>query len=515
MDSIESPNIGRHKKVVRDLQAAEYFRKGLDAAGHSSSTIEQETAIEHLSVAISLRSNQSRYFFTRAGCFRNLNEFQYAIEDLTMAISLEGQNAMFYATRASCYRKLGQIAPALEDYTLAIEKDARNAATHYFQRGLTLYEAKFYQESIIDFTKVIPNVKGSALEFRAYFRRGGAYLKLRQLEDAYKDLTCAIEADGKNPSGYNLIGQICIELTQLDEAIAFCTQALALQLDPIYYNTRGLAYLALKDNRKAFADFHSAVKLNGEEALYYFNRATSRISIAMEQEELAQDQLTAALDDMTEACSLSPNTVKYIHGKGLVYEQLGDYTRAIEEFRSCLKLEAEHIDSKHHLALLLHVQKQFNDAIETFAELETEPQVYLNQAMVFQETDQHEKALEVLEKGPDDDGRTRSLRGQSRVRLRQFEAAIEDLQAAIEYNIRDASVFNALGMAYRFNADHDEAISALTKAVQFEPKNLMLRLNRAVCFIERKEYEEAERDLKISIGSADFRYELVTVWRIF
>lgn len=258
------PSMGRQEKIVRDLQAADFFRKvslrrimyisifyelikpkGLDAANSSTSELDQSTAIEHLSIAISLRSNQSRYFSTRAGCFRNLNEFQYAIEDLTMASMLEPQNPTFYATRANCYRKTGNIANALEDLTMAIEKDTRKQ-NHYLQRGLTLYEAKFYKESIQDFSKVIDELEpGSKIEFRAYFKRAGAYHKIGQYQEAREDLLKAIAADVKNPSGYNLLGQVFIDLEQYEEAIRYTTEAIGLQGEAKYYNSRGMAYLAM------------------------------------------------------------------------------------------------------------------------------------------------------------------------------------------------------------------------------------------------------------------------------
>jgi hypothetical protein len=89
----------------QDLRAVDFYQKGIEISHSANSYEEHMKAIEILSVAIALRSNQPRFFLARGNSFRAVNDFENAAKDFSMAIALDDRTAVYYANRGACYRK--------------------------------------------------------------------------------------------------------------------------------------------------------------------------------------------------------------------------------------------------------------------------------------------------------------------------------------------------------------------------------------------------------------------------
>lgn len=165
-------------KSLDVLQAVDFYTKGTELAHSATTNDEYIKAIELFSIAIAIRSDQSRFFFARANAFRAINEFEYALKDYTLAITIDDRLPLYYANRGACYRKLNQPIQALEDLTAAIEMDIKKA-NHYFNRALVLYEGSYYKEAILDFTKTLEDGNGGIrMEYRVLQSRSNCYRKL-------------------------------------------------------------------------------------------------------------------------------------------------------------------------------------------------------------------------------------------------------------------------------------------------------------------------------------------------
>ncbi|XP_074271615.1 translocon at the outer membrane of chloroplasts 64-like isoform X1 [Silene latifolia] len=81
---------------------------------------------------------------------------------------------------------------------------------------------------------------------------------------------------------------------------------------------------------KAISFYTEAIKLNGNNATYYSNRAAAYLELG---------SFVQAEDDCTKAINLDKKNVKAYLRRGTAREMLGYYKEAIEDFRYALVLE--------------------------------------------------------------------------------------------------------------------------------------------------------------------------------
>ena len=99
---------------------------------------------------------------------------------------------------------------------------------------------------------------------------------------------------------------------------------------------RGNAYLALKQYRRAIADYDRAIKLEPNEAIPLNNRGDAYYQIG---------EGDRAMDDFNAAIKLDPNYVDALNNRGLAYVGRGAYDLAIKDFDQVLKLNPNDADA--------------------------------------------------------------------------------------------------------------------------------------------------------------------------
>ncbi|KAF0696326.1 Aste57867_12885 [Aphanomyces stellatus] len=305
-------------KKTREHQAMEFYQKGVELAHSATNHDEHVKAIELFSLAISIRPNHARYFLARGNSFRSINEHDSAIQDFSLAIELDSTCPAYFANRGASYRKLGRTADALEDFTLAIELDVKKG-NHYFNRATVLFDAGYYREAIADFTKSLEDASGGGaarVEYRALHSRGNCHRRMgnmgalcevaevdvrMHIELCVTDMLEAIKLEPRNPVGYNALAQCYMEFGDVDSAIKNFSAAVNLQdTSPAYLNNRGQALFRKGQDsfRSALIDFNAAIKLDGKDALAYYNRGLTRLAIAfqdIEKRDAADEKLAARL----------------------------------------------------------------------------------------------------------------------------------------------------------------------------------------------------------------------------
>ncbi|KDO27826.1 hypothetical protein SPRG_07099 [Saprolegnia parasitica CBS 223.65] len=526
---------------------------------HSATGVEDHVkAIELISMAIAVRPGHARYFLARGNSFRAINEFEAAISDFDMAISLDDKCPTYYASRGTCFRKLGRAADALEDFTLAIEYDTKRG-THYFNRALVLYDINHYELAISDFTKALDDASGGPrTEFRALHSRGNCYRRLGLFDKCVDDMMQAIKLEPRNSAVYNSLAQCYMEYHDVESAIKhFSTAITLLDSNPAYYNNRGQAYFEKghEYDRMALADFHLAIKLDGKDAQAYYNRGLTRIAVALEElsaqesaNQIARDlllrseiesedrsrpktgsngttaeapatttgamsifeQLEAALADMDMACSVVPESPRYLFGKAMVMH-LKRHPQQTQLFlEMALQLDPAHVASKYHIGLLQHESNQHEAAIATFTaaihDLPSEPAFLAARALVFQDVGLHELAIEdyssAIAVAPLPDALHVYHRGESHLRLSHFDAAVADLSLALTLGASGPGVYNARGLAHRGLGLYELAIADLSSCVELNKREPSFRLHRAICYLECREYPKAHADLAVGLKLA-------------
>ena len=119
-------------------------------------------SIKYLTKAISLKSNDSEYFGTRADYYQIMNQNENALKDYTKAISLKPKESIYYSSRAYIYGEKAMYQKAISDMTNAIEYYNRadtNISKHselllYNSRALYYEMALVYEKALTDYKTV-------------------------------------------------------------------------------------------------------------------------------------------------------------------------------------------------------------------------------------------------------------------------------------------------------------------------------------------------------------------------
>ncbi|MEL6863939.1 MAG: tetratricopeptide repeat protein [Bacteroidota bacterium] len=147
-------------------------------------------------------------------------------------------------------------------------------------------------------------------------------------------------------SDYAQIGDIYQGLNNYPEAIKYFGQALYLQFtDTLVLNKRGYLYQQQGDHQKALIDFDRAIHYGGHLPVVYSNRALSLLKSRHKEAALADLETALQLDEQ------HPMSHMYM---GLYYQELGDYTKALQFLEQAKALGVDH----HGIDYQIEITKQ-------------------------------------------------------------------------------------------------------------------------------------------------------------
>lgn len=241
---VASPQLGLAQQEAKDLLAMAYQKT------QTAKTVTDYTAVIDLcqqAEATDLTPAQSQYVRQLASWAYNRRGETYVEQAATV---LESGDKV----RAS---ELD--AKALANFEKAVENDeTRWKAIH--NRGVSLALAGKYEESIVDFSRVIelrpdyPN---------GWFNRAEIRYELGHFEQAIPDYTKTLELNPDDVGAYSSRGHSYFRMRKYTEALA--DYAAAIELDETRaeaYANRGDAYQKLEQWNEAAADFRRAVELD-------------------------------------------------------------------------------------------------------------------------------------------------------------------------------------------------------------------------------------------------------------
>ena len=282
-------------------------------------------AIEVLNVLLRHDPNDFDAHFLRGIAKYNMDDLLGADADFTRAVELNPVFTGAYYYRAITRSRLGNYDDALKDFAEAIELRP-DLADPYYSRGVTLLLNQQFEDAIADFDRYIRFEKRHVA---AYLNRGTSYLYLRDTLKAYENYNLAISTNREDPDGYNRRGALYLEQKRYEEACADFDMAVTVDSTyiPGYFN-RALTYSYMHRPMLSIADFSRVVELDSTSSLGYFNRAIIRTEIG---------DYNRALEDFNSVAHYSPNNVLVYFNRAQLHTRLGnldaaidDYTRAIE-----------------------------------------------------------------------------------------------------------------------------------------------------------------------------------------
>lgn len=228
-------------------------------------------------------------------------------------------------------RKQDVMTPAqgVNYYTDKIEKDP-SLSRWYWRRGWAFFRSGETENALRDFDNALRADPKSAA---AYVGRAWIKSSREDLTGAMEDSGRAVEVDPKDPQARRLRGVLLCRQRKYDEGIAELSKA--IELDPGYsrdYANRANAWHDEKEFKKALEDFQEAIRLDPRPPAVYAHRAST-------WRELGEHE--QSVSDYSEAIRRKPDDSLRYFQRGSAREKLAKYDDAIADYKEAIRLDAE------------------------------------------------------------------------------------------------------------------------------------------------------------------------------
>lgn len=336
--------------VPRDVEA-QYNRNYIYWMGQQKMVDNNyEEAIEILNVLLRHDPKDFDAYFLRGIAKYNLGDLLGADSDFTRAVELNPVYTGAFYYRAITRSRLGNYDDALNDFRQAIELRP-DIADPYYSRGVTRLLNQQFEEAIADFDTFIRYEKRHVA---AYINRGISYLNLRDTARAYENFELAIRTNREEPESYNRRGALYMEQERLDEAVADFDRAIECDSTymPAFFN-RALVNNELDRPMLSISDLNRVIELDSTSAVGYFNRALIRTDIG---------DYNRALDDFDMVARLSPDNVLVYYNRALLHTRLGNLRAAIDDYSRAIELYPDFANAYLNRSVLRRSQRDVRGA---------------------------------------------------------------------------------------------------------------------------------------------------------
>lgn len=247
-----------------------------------------QSAIRDYSRAISFGAWQD-FYYQRAMCYYNLDEYGPALVDVERALKLSPQNTDYMCLEAEAMLALGNAGEArsvMEDAVKINPADKSVQETEAYVGGKKanglghsivgydlLKQGEYYQ-AIKEFTLAVDS---DATDYTSYYDRGICYVKLRQYIRAIADFQRVAQLRPGDSGAYEHLGWIYLQQEKYEDAILENTQA--IEVNPqssIAYFNRAVCYFRLGKKAEALADLKRSCELGYQDACKRYDEAVGQ-----------------------------------------------------------------------------------------------------------------------------------------------------------------------------------------------------------------------------------------------
>jgi tetratricopeptide (TPR) repeat protein len=294
-----------------------------------------DEAIDDFTIGINISPQEAAYYFYRGYTRHWQGKYQEALLDYSEAISLDETNHAFFFYRGQAKKSLNLLDEAIGDFDVAIHSNSSIAA-YYFERGYAKRLQRKYREAIVDYTTAISLDETNGDYF---FYRGFARDQLNDNDGALNDYSIAIESNGTQiADAYYNRGVIYKERKEHQLAINDYNQAISLSKNSSdlcrYYNSRGNAYSSAENIEQAEKDYLYAIELDPNNPDPYQN-----VGVMYRADLELYDK---AIQYLTSAIELNPRREHTYLNRGLAYDMLGEYEKALWDLNKTFELNRNH-----------------------------------------------------------------------------------------------------------------------------------------------------------------------------
>lgn len=204
----------------------------------------------------------------------------------------------------------------------------------------------------------------------------------------------------------------------------------------------------------------------------------------MGESHLRENNVTAALIELTEAEKITPDDPNLLNFLGLVYFRKGKHEIAEQKYLKALQLKPQFSDARNYLAVNYMEMKRWDDAISQL-KLVTDDLFYQNQesaqinlGLAFLGKGENQRAHDVLRNAVIMYPRSPQARvalGRTYFALERNDLAIDEFKRATELSAGYVNPYYYAGLAYLKNNNKDAARDAFREVVRLSPDSTVGR----------------------------------------
>ncbi|CAG8637704.1 14154_t:CDS:2, partial [Acaulospora morrowiae] len=434
-------------------------------------------AITDLNISAHLKPLKTKAWRLLANLYSKIGIYELALPHISRALELDQKNLHFLLIRGTIYIKLRQYEHAFRDFNVILEFTSKLKISTRLNSTLPAVIEMIRSKNTRLFQP-----KNKSIVTNTLIKRSQLYYEQSEYDLAEKDLDMLLQWDGNNFEGIILRGRIFYRINQYRAAISNYNRAIAIDHKNEYaFNLRAWAKTKLGDFDQAIKDSDYALKLNPRKGYSY--RFRSMILQEMDQFEAALDYISAAY---------AIDNVELDH-----YYQLLDIYCDTHQYWNAIYMLSDIIDSYKK-------------------EIEGGDMYYVNaliqRGMIYSVLqNEEEKAFEdfrvVLKIDPKNDIAL-SYRGGLYARLRNFEMAMKDINAAIKIE-SNAYRYQDRAYVYYKMGNYDLALQDLDASERFDSEaaitlrrraeRRMTCLYRGIIYHKLREYEKSLENIDEAI----------------
>ena len=501
---------------------------------------DQKAVDEYVPLLTKLQASTDRHrvSMTLGYLYFDLGKFRDAASAFHKAALLKPDLPTVLAL-AQTYERIGALAEAITTLQSALRFD--QSGELHFKLGVLHDKAGEQQKALHHFNLALKGNLPSDKKTLIYRQQGELYYQLRRYAEAREALEKAVALSPQDPDLYAALGQTCLQLAAIPEAIASLQRSAALRETPTILQNLVFAYKQSQRWEDAVATTRRLLTL---EELSASQRGEAFANLGMLYSQLGQDE--KAVNAFREAIALGCMAERF--QLGFTLAKLGRWSEALTEFRfvhnqkptpqSALAMGRTYAAlGKTGLAIpYLQEARQHKDAL-TEAE---QKQLYTEMGALYAEESDYLHATKTWEQaltlGASPEltlqlGHSQRLSGQISTAQRTLEAlSSETLSPALEVQRLDELAYLytqtkqaekaiavltqantlqqtadrqfRLGQAYQTLHRTNEALVHFQTAVTLEPQNNLYVLTLAYAYKEAKQTDAAFRLFETALERA-------------
>jgi len=443
-------------QFTRDPEAIEAYEAGIQLLKQEK----WEEAISAFTVATQKDKTYPEAFQGLGDALRELEDYPTAIVNYGKATDINPNLALAFYGRGICYREQGELQMAGNDFDNASQLDRTNAdiAADWGAMLVNEFQDPGRGKRYLDIA-IARNPENA----EAYRNRGWAYTRLRDFEEALKDLNRSIEIDPNDFETHTRLAALHEFHEEFLSAISSYTNAIATykpkeNTDPDTYVNgylqRASAELRLANQvgtpEEQRQDLYQAIIADADSVLSEFPDRFPESGHALHRRGVAlrlQGRLGEAIKALTDAIQLSPGggeggyVAEAYLKRGICwhYQEQGSLARGDFEEAAALNFE----DPLPHLWIgFTYAQEgDYREAIENYGEAIARrpgfPLIYVNRGLAYIQMGEYDKGVEnfneAIRHESDDATKARHFykRGLAYMLLEQYQKAFESFDHAM------------------------------------------------------------------------------------